>query len=179
MEHKGTAPLETERLRLRALTAGDAPLVFKNWASDPDVTKFMRWNTHADVGVTERWMADIQRGLADPAYYDWGVILKETGEPVGAISGFANKEEPDRWEIGYALSKRYWRQGLMTEALLRVMDFFKNEVGVRRFICSHAVENPASGAVMRKAGFVYVKDGSYTSFDGKRTCASRVYYLDV
>ncbi|MEA4911677.1 MAG: GNAT family N-acetyltransferase [Oscillospiraceae bacterium] len=179
MEHKGTVPLETPRLLLRALTPNDAPLVFKNWASDSDVTHYMRWNPHADLAVTQNWIAEIQGNLADPACYEWGIVLKETGEPIGSIGGFPNKEEPERWEVGYALSKKYWRQGIVTEALLRVMDFFKNDVGIHSFICKHAKENPASGAVMRKAGFHYVKDGSYTSFDGKRSYEARVYYLDA
>ena len=121
MEHRGTVPLETPRLLLRALTPDDAPLVFRNWTGDPDVARFMRWNTHADAAVTQDWIRGIRSNLSDPAFYDWGIIWKETGEPIGSIGGFPSREEPGRWEIGYALSKAYWRRGITTEALLRVM----------------------------------------------------------
>ena len=57
MNHKGTIQLETERLILRRFTIDDAPAMFKNWASDPEVTKFMTWPTHKDVGVS-RWDLD-------------------------------------------------------------------------------------------------------------------------
>lgn len=40
MEHKGTKTIETERLILRAFRAEDAEAMFRNWASDPEVTKF-------------------------------------------------------------------------------------------------------------------------------------------
>ena len=57
MNHKGTIQLETERLILRRFTIDDAPAMFKNWASDPEVTRFMTWPTHKDVGVS-RWVLD-------------------------------------------------------------------------------------------------------------------------
>lgn len=52
MNHKGTIQLETKRLILRRFAIDDAPAMFKNWASDPEVTKFMTWPTHKDVGVS-------------------------------------------------------------------------------------------------------------------------------
>ena len=57
MNHKGTIQIETERLILRRFTIDDAPAMFKNWASDPEVTKFMTWPTHKDVGVS-KWVLD-------------------------------------------------------------------------------------------------------------------------
>lgn len=57
MNHKGTIQLETERLILRRFTIDDAPAMYKNWASDPEVTKFMTWPTHKDVGVS-KWVLD-------------------------------------------------------------------------------------------------------------------------
>jgi len=41
MKHKGTVALETERLILRKFNAYDAEAVFRNWASDDAVTKFL------------------------------------------------------------------------------------------------------------------------------------------
>ena len=59
------------------------------------------------------------------------------------------------------------------------MEYLIDSVGIRSFSCRHAKDNPASGSVMRKAGFVYQEDGSYTSFDGTRTFACAVYSLDL
>ena len=55
MNHKGTIQLETERLILRRFSMNDADAMFKNWTSDPEVTKFMTWPTHQNVGVS-RWV---------------------------------------------------------------------------------------------------------------------------
>ena len=60
-------------------------------------------------------------------------------------------------ELGYCIGKRWWGRGLMTEAVRAVVGYLFAEVGVRRVCAQHDTENPASGAVMRKAGMT--KDG--------------------
>jgi len=46
MNHKGTETLETERLLLRRFSESDAEAVFRNWASDDEVTKYLTWPSH-------------------------------------------------------------------------------------------------------------------------------------
>lgn len=178
-KHLGTMPLETKRLLLRGLKLADAPLAFQNWTSDEEAARFMRWNVHDNLEITEEWMKVCEQTMADVTRYEWGIILKDSGEPIGSIGAFLNDKEPDRYELGYVLGKKYWNQGYTTEALKGAMDFLINQVGVRHFICSHAKDNPASGAVMGHVGFRYQKDGTYQSFDGLRSYESKVYYLDI
>ena len=59
------------------------------------------------------------------------------------------------------------------------MKYLIDDVGIKKFICSHAKLNPASGAVMRKVGFKYVKDASYEKYDKTAKFESKVYYLDI
>lgn len=54
MLHKGTVPLETSRLILRAFRASDTSAMFHNWASDEKVTEFLRWPAHKSVETTEK-----------------------------------------------------------------------------------------------------------------------------
>ena len=44
--HKGTQTLETSRLTLRRVQRSDATSMFRNWASDPEVTKFLTWSPY-------------------------------------------------------------------------------------------------------------------------------------
>jgi len=53
MNHKGTVTLETERLILRRFTIEDASSMFKNWASEDEVTEYLTWPTHTDISVSE------------------------------------------------------------------------------------------------------------------------------
>lgn len=48
MKHCGTQRLETDRLILRRYEIEDAAAMFENWASDPEVTKFLMWKTHSN-----------------------------------------------------------------------------------------------------------------------------------
>ena len=58
-------------------------------------------------------------------------------------------------EVGYSLSREYWNQGIMTEALRRVISFGFQELRLNRIEAQHEVDNPASGRVMVHAGMQY------------------------
>lgn len=47
MKHCGTQELETERLVLRRLSIDDSEMMYNNWASDRQVTQYLRWNATA------------------------------------------------------------------------------------------------------------------------------------
>ena len=68
LTHKGTQELSTERLTLRRFTAEDAPVMYRNWASDPEVTKFLTWPAHASVEVSEKVLADWLKNYAREDY---------------------------------------------------------------------------------------------------------------
>lgn len=46
LTHKGTQTIETPRLILRKAQMEDAQPMFDNWASDPEVTKYLTWPTY-------------------------------------------------------------------------------------------------------------------------------------
>jgi len=169
--------LETERLILRELVESDAEEMFKNWASDDEVSKYVRWITHKNVEETKQYIKEEQERCKNEKYYNWGIVLKESNELIGAIGAFPS--EDDRIEIGYNIAKKHWRNGYTTEALKRVMEYLINDERFYRFRCGHAVLNPASGAVMKKAGFIYSHEDSYEKFDGSQRFDAKIYYLDV
>ena len=55
--HNGTQQIETERLILRRFKPSDAEYMFKNWATDSEVNKFLSWNSHKDLNET-KWIVD-------------------------------------------------------------------------------------------------------------------------
>lgn len=153
MTHIGTRYIETDRLILRRFELSDAPAMFANWASDDEVTTYLTWPTHADVSVTEgileKWGA--QYGQDD--CYRWAIVLKENGpQPIGSIDGCRWHEDGTVLEIGYCMGRRWWHQGIMSEALSAVIDFLFHQVSIRRILALHDVNNPHSGGVMRKCG---------------------------
>ena len=155
LEHKGTVTIETIRLLLRKFKIQDAEQMFYNWASDPEVCKYLSWGPHRDVKITKaRLNHIIERYQLDNTYY-WGICHKRSNELIGSISVEISNERRKTCEIGYCLSKAYWNQGLMTEALRAVIHFLLYEVGYTTVQAKHDVINVASGRVMTKAGMTF------------------------
>lgn len=155
MNHLGTKILETERLTLRPFTPDDAQDMFDNWASDPEVTRHLTWKTHTDVSQTRAWLEFRQSQYADPKYYGWCLVLKETGRAVGDLSVVHVNDDLRCAELGWVLSRSLWGKGLMPEAGRAVIDFLLDEVGFHRVEARHSAQNPKSGRAMLKCGMRY------------------------
>lgn len=164
MKHNGTQKLETERLVLRRFKIEDADAMYKNWASDSEVTKFLMWPPHespeVSLGIIEDWL----KQYSDNSYYQWAIVLKENGdEPIGSISAVSVKEKISSVQIGYCIGKKWWHKGITSEALKAVMDYLFDVVGVNRIEARHDTKNPNSGKVMKKCGMKY--EGTLRSAD--------------
>ncbi len=155
LNHKGTKIIETERLILRPYRSSDAEPMFKNWASDREVTKYLTWNAHRSVSETEAvinsWLAEYN----ELSRYNWIIVLKELGEPVGSIDVARIYGNTDTAEIGYCLGRQWWNKGIMTEAFKAVIKYLFEEIGISQIRAEHAASNTASGRVMEKCGLVY------------------------
>jgi ribosomal-protein-alanine N-acetyltransferase len=103
---------------------------------------------------TEYWFGKYRQS----DYYNWAIQLKSSMEIIGRIRGTFGSHLDERIgqiELAYELGENWWNQGLMTEAVKKVIDFFFNEIGFNRIYASHAYENLASGKVMQKCGMTY------------------------
>ena len=182
MRHVGTQEIETPRLILRRLVPADAPAMYRNWANDPAVTRYLRWEPHKNEDETFALLAAWAELYQNPDYYQWAMVEKATGEVFGSMSLFDDAlGEPGAaagwqargldtsqgvWEPGYCIGRAWWGKGYTTEALQAVVDYWFTRTDSTWLACCHAVENPASGRVMQKAGFVYHHDDTYHKFDG-------------
>ena len=153
--HKGTQLIFTERLILRRFNMDDVQAMYDNWASDPEVTKFLTWPAHSGTDVTEMVLQDWVESYAREDFYQWAIVLKERGEPIGSITVGDHDDRVGKAHIGYCMGRRWWHQGIMSEALRAVIDFLFDEVGVQRVEARHDINNPHSGGVMRKCGMKY------------------------
>lgn len=152
LNHQGTIPIETERLRLRRLRAHDAPAMFNNWARDPEVAQYVSWKEHADVEVSRAVIQKSVDSYACDYFYEWGIELKEGGVLVGTIGLPRLERDMTTAEVGYCIGKQYWNRGVVTEALAAVLDFCFAQVGFEHVTALHLAGNNASGRVMQKCG---------------------------
>ena len=155
MNHKGPETLETERLVLRRFVPEDAEMVFRNWASDETVTKYLTWPTHQSVENSAGYLRFCVDSYKNIDTYQWGIVLKETGELFGSVSVVKLDEDVEAAELGYAIGRRFWGNGYTAEAAKAVIAFLFEKVGVNRIAARHDINNPNSGKVMQKAGMKY------------------------
>ena len=164
MKHCGTQTIETKRILLRRFSEDDAEAVYHNWASDPDVTQFLTWPPHTSIKVSQEILEDWVAAYEKDNYYHWAIILKEHGsDPIGGVCAVNQNDDLSIIHIGYCIGKAWWHQGIMSEALKAVMDYFFDKVGANRIETRHDPRNPHSGMVMKKCGMKY--EGTMRSSD--------------
>ena len=173
-----TPVIETQRMILRPLSLADSSDIYERWTSDKRVAKYVSWSTHASIEDTKQWLAMEEKNVYDDHTYQWGFTFKDTGYLFGSGGIHFNAEE-HVYELGYNIMHKYWNQGLTTEAAKAIIHFGVTQLGIKEFIAWHAVDNPASGAVMKKCGFIYVRNKIHTKFDGITTYEARVHRLKV
>ena len=178
MEHCGTVTLETERLLLRRFTLADAEPMFRNWASDREVTTFLTWPAHADVEVTKQVLRGWVSSYPNERFYQWAIVPKKNAdEPIGSISVVALREDIAMAEIGYCIGRAWWNRGCTSEALKAVMDFMFDRVGANRVQADHDTRNPHSGLVMQKCGMKYEGTMRGAARNNQGICDIRCYAM--
>ena len=69
-------------------------------------------------------------------------------------------------ELGFVLSKEYWGNGYMAEAVRAVIDYLFEQVGLDFIACGYFTDNPQSKRVQEKCGFKFYKYSKYTTAYG-------------
>ena len=177
LTHKGTQTIETSRLILRRAIREDAEPMFRNWASDPEVTKFLTWPTHNNIAVSEMVIGSWLQEYEKESYYQWMIVLKELDEPIGSISVVRQNDRVEEAEIGYCIGSQWWHKGIMTEALSAVIEYLFTEVGMNRVAARHDPNNPHSGGVMRKCGMKYEGTNRACDRNNQGVCDAAQYSI--
>lgn len=178
MNHCGTQRLETGRLILRRYINADAAAMYKNWASDQEVTRFLTWSTHPNQEVSARVIEDWVNQYSDDSYYHWAIVLKNNGEePIGDIAVVSLKENVSMAHVGYCIGRNWWHQGITSEALKAVMEFLFDVVAVNRIEARHDPRNPNSGGVMEKCGMKYEGTLHSSDWNNQGICDACYYAL--
>lgn len=161
MNDVGTVMLETERLILRRIELNDALDMFTGWCNDVDVCRYLPWDCHGNIKVTNELLNMWVDEYNNSHVYRWIVVLKENNKPVGTVD-VVNKDIDNMvFELGHCYSKDTWGKGIATEVFSRVIEFLFDEVGVEVITAKHNESNIASGKVMKKANMKY--DGTLRS----------------
>ena len=143
--------LTTERLIIRRMEMDDARDIFE-YGRDRQVARHVLWDAYISIAEARAYVRCMQRKyrLGEPA--SWCIELKETGRVIGTIGYMWYQRDHNAAEVGYSLARDMWNKGIMTEALERVLQYSFEDMMMHRVEAQHEVDNPASGAVMKKCG---------------------------
>jgi len=170
--------ITTERLLLRAWKEADL-MDFYAYASVPGVGEMAGWKCHDSYNTSRKIM---QIFMDEKNVF--AIVHRETGKVIGSFgidSSWANEDE--RYsslrikEFGYVLSRDYWGQGLMPEAVMAVAGYCFSELRLDAITCGHFSENEQSKRVIEKCGFTFVREGEFYSKQLKRTFTDKKYIL--
>lgn len=169
MKKKST--IETERIILREFKLGDEYEMFSNWASDPEVVKYLTWPIHENIEVTRSIIQSWVNQYQDPTTIRFGITLKDTGELVGGIDVVHYFDGVP--EVGYCLAKKCWNKGIMTEVFSAFRDYLFT-LGFKKITIRAQVENIGSNRVIQKCGFKFVET---VHLNEPRSCDVNCYEL--
>jgi [ribosomal protein S5]-alanine N-acetyltransferase len=162
--------IQTKRLTLRPFDEADARRI-AYLAGDYDVAKMCGRVPHPyPMSAAYSFLGMTEKGRETGAEFAFAVTAPIDGL-VGAC-GVNRLGAPDdaTWEIGYWFGLPYWGLGYASEAGKALMDWARDQLGAKVFVAGHFADNPASGNVLRKLGFV--RTGTQELFGLARQCAA-------
>jgi len=146
--------IETEHLILRPWKVSDAEDLYE-FAKDPRIGPITGWPVHKNV---ENSREIINSVLSKKGTF--AVVLKSDNKVVGSvgiISGnSSNMKLPDNEaEIGYWIGVPYWGQGLIPEAVKKLLSYGFENLKLQKIWCGYFDGNTKSKRVQEKCGFIY------------------------
>ena len=147
---------ETERLIVREWEDKDYKDLYE-YASNDNVTKFLSFPTYTSLNDAMERINFVKQQYAEHLItVDYCIELKETNKVIGSIGivGYKEKNEGEV-EIGYILNPNYQGHGFMTESLIGIFKYIKQNNIAKRIVLKHDVENIKSGNVMKRAGMSF------------------------
>ena len=150
--------LETQRLKLRRLKITDVKEILA-LRSNPEIMKFIPRPLIKTEEEALEFITTMDTNIDTNKVINWAITTKENDKLIGMIGYYRMKPEDYRAEVGYILSGEYHGQGIITEALQRVVQFGFEEIGFNSIEAVIDPENNGSEKVLLKNNFV--KEGHF------------------
>ena len=168
--------LTTDRLTLRPWRESDLA-DFYEYASVDGVGQMAGWNPHRNAEESKEILSRFIAGKKVFALEYRGKVIGSLGVEKYREDLYPELDALQGREIGYVLSKAYWGQGLMPEAVRAVINWLFHVEKLDFIICGHFVRNNQSRRVIEKCGFRYIKTVEFeTRFDTVETCWDYILY---
>lgn len=145
--------LETERLILREHDLVDAEALFA-MRSNENVMKYIYRERPKDLLEIKAFITAFNKGFENGDNLAWVIALKENpNQMIGSVGYWRTDYANHRAEIGYMLHPDYWRKGIVSESLVKTIDFGFENVNLHSICANVSPKNIASRQILIKHGF--------------------------
>ena len=140
------------RLILRELSEADAPALLAVFG-DPEVMRFWSSPPMASIDEASALVERIRRLFEQRQLFQWGICRRAAGPVLGTCTLFNLNTPHRRAEIGFALAREAWGQGLGTEAVGMLIRFTLDTLALHRLEADVDPENVRSLRLLERQGF--------------------------
>ena len=152
--------LNTPRLVLRPWRQADLE-DFYEYARVDGVGQMAGWLPHESKDVTQTVLNSFIEHKKTFALQYHGKVIGSLGIETYNEEAFPELAHLQGRSIGYVLSKDYWGQGLMPEAVNAAIDYLFRQEKLDFLLISHFVWNNQSRRVIEKSGFRYLRTAQH------------------
>lgn len=168
--------LTTPRLTLRPWRESDLK-DFYEYARVDGVGQMAGWMPHRNLEESRVILGSFIKHKKTFALEYRGKVIGSLGIEEYNEENYPELDKLRGREIGYVLSKNYWGQGLMPEAVQAVIDYLFEKVALDFILVGHFEWNRQSRRVIEKCGFRYIKTAKYeTRYDTVETSVEYILY---
>ncbi len=143
--------LETKRLVLREMRPADAEAIFAIYG-DEEVMCYRDVLAFTQLEEAQRFLEQMLARGAQGEEMHWGITLKGEEQLVGCC-GYSWHLGPPFGVLGYDLARRYWKQGIMAEAVQALLRFGFEVRSLHRVEARVRLGNEASMRLLQRLGF--------------------------
>jgi ribosomal-protein-alanine N-acetyltransferase len=145
--------LTTDRLTLRQVEINDEQEIF-TLRSDSDVNKYLDRKIANTLDDARDFINKVNENINKKDSLYWAITFKDKNVLVGTICLFSFSNEKDKCEIGYELLTNFQKQGIMQEAVGKVIDYAFNAIKVKKIDASFHRDNQRSIKLLKKFSFI-------------------------
>ena len=144
--------LTTERLTLRQLVSNDEHEIF-TLRSDSEINKYLDRQLSNTIEDARNFINKINESINKNDSLYWAITLSDKDKLIGTICLFGFSDENYKCEIGYELLINFQRQGIMKEAVEKVIDYAFNTIKVKKIEAFLHKDNQSSVKLLEKFSF--------------------------
>src|SRR5262250_136288 len=155
MSNRTFAPfpvLRTERLTLRQLLVTDEQEIF-TLRSDSEINKYLNRQVSNTIDDARNFINKVNENINKNDSLYWAITLSDKNKLIGTICLFGFSDENDKCEIGYELLTNFQGQGIMREAVEKVIDYAFNTIKVQKIEAFFHRDNLSSIRLLDKFSF--------------------------